>query len=63
MKDMEVMEMWQLLTIFFSINIKQLKKNSIKDYNYKMMFVGKRKQNTYKMKKNSIPNSLSPYKK
>jgi hypothetical protein len=72
MRDMEVMEMLQLLEISLSRNIKQLKTISnkhvktfgdIKDYNYKMMLVGERKQNTYKMKKNSILTPLSPYKK
>jgi hypothetical protein len=69
MKDMEVMEMWQLLAICLSRNVKQLKSISNKhvktfgDINYKMMLVGERKQNTYKMKKSSIPTPFSPYQK
>jgi hypothetical protein len=69
MKDVEVTEMWQLLAICFSRNVKQLKSISNKhvktfgDINYKMMLVGERKQNTYKMKKKSIPTPLSPYQK
>ncbi len=66
---MEMMELLQLLEIFFSRHIKQLKTISnkhvnkfrdIKDYNYKMMLVGERKQNTYKMKKKIHSNSIVP---
>jgi hypothetical protein len=70
MKDVEVTEMWQLLAICLSRNVKQLKSISNKhvktfgDINYKMMLVGERKQIKYiQNEKKFHSNSIVPLSK